>query len=271
MKNILITGASGFVGTSLIEYLKQWYNISGVSRRASDVVQELDFQRRDDVLLFFSRNHFDVIIHLATEIADAKRSQNAESLLKNINIHINLAKALKAHQDTYLINFSSSSVYPNITGHFSELSEINSAPNTDCYYGLSKFISEMIFKNQLPQISQMHLRAGVIYGCGMNPSRIHPVFVKELAESNTITLFGEGLRIFPQIHIKSVVEKVRRLIEKKCCGTMNFADENISMIELANRIIKKYGNADSRIVLKPEGNKYQFQLDLSQYNQIFNV
>ncbi|MNR31785.1 hypothetical protein D3C85_1493200 [compost metagenome] len=129
----------------------------------------------------------------------------------------------------------------------------------------------MLFKTLMPKsVAQLHLRVGFVYGKGMNPGRIHSVFKKELLATNQITVFGNGIRTIPQIEIGSLGLKVEYFIKNKVLGTINVADENISLEALAMRIIQKYGNQDSQIIYKPNGNQYQFKLDLDHLNKIIN-
>jgi len=275
MKKILITGANGFIGSSLLRQLSLKYQVFGASRTNNKNIENwlfLDLSDKSGVNNFFKQNKFDVIIHLAAIMANTSNVNDLNVLKENLDIHTNLAEALAEYNDSHFINFSSSAVYPNISGLFKEIDEINPSVNPDRLYGLSKFTGEMVFKSSLSShISQLHLRIGFVYGEGMNLSRIHPVFKAELLSHNHITVFGNGLRMIPQIEIKSLCQKVIFFIENGTKGTFNVADENISLKSLAERTIIKYGNEKSSIVYKPEGNAQEFKLDLQKLNNLFNV
>lgn len=72
----------------------------------------------------------------------------------------NMALAIKSINVKSLVNLSSSSVYPNVDGVFNELSIPDPSQNPDCFYGLSKFNSEVIFNFILSNVSTsiLHLR-----------------------------------------------------------------------------------------------------------------
>ena len=59
MKKILVTGASGFVGSRLVERWKEEYTILAPRHG------EMDITDADAVEEFFTRNRPDVVVHLA--------------------------------------------------------------------------------------------------------------------------------------------------------------------------------------------------------------
>ncbi|MES2808652.1 MAG: NAD(P)-dependent oxidoreductase [Bacteroidota bacterium] len=274
MKKVLITGVNGFIGQALYNKLSSLYAVYGSSRNNIHNIANwlyLDLSVKPEVNLFFKENKFDVIIHLATVLANKDNARDVSVFNDNLKIHTNLAEALDDYTGCHLINFSSSAVYPNLTGSFSEMDEINPSVNSDGLYGLAKFAGEMVFKAILPkQIVQLHLRTGFVYGEGMNNSRIHPMFEQELGEHNFITVFGDGLRTIPQIEIESLCKRIQYFITNCVAGTFNFADENISLKLLAQRIIDRHGNEQSYIKCKEEGNRQEFKLNLQKLNLLFN-
>jgi nucleoside-diphosphate-sugar epimerase len=275
MKKILIIGVNGFIGSSLLKELSKKHQVFGASRANSNNIDNwyfLDLTDKSAVTSFFKQHKFDVIIQLAAIMANKANLNDLDTVKENLNIYINLAGALGEYQGTHFINFSSSAVYPNITGIFKETDEVNPSVNADRLYGLSKFTGEMVLKSALPgHISQLHLRVGFVYGKGMNTSRIHPMFKAELLSDNHITVFGNGVRTIPQIEIKSLCQKIDYFIENGITGTFNTADENISLKSLAERTILKYGNKESTIVYRAEGNVQEFKLDYGKLNKLFNV
>ena len=69
MKNILITGVTGYIGSNLIKALKGKYNIFGVVRKTSDVSEVKDYCHLvfvEDLEDCFRQNKIDLVLHLAT-------------------------------------------------------------------------------------------------------------------------------------------------------------------------------------------------------------
>lgn len=93
MKKVMITGAGGFAGRNLAEYLPgRGYDVHAFTRQALDLLDEAA------VLAKLSRLQPDVIIHCATVGGSRKTGYDAGStdvVAKNLRMFFNLARALK--------------------------------------------------------------------------------------------------------------------------------------------------------------------------------
>ena len=253
---ILIIGVSGFIGKSIYENLIKHYDVFGISRSSLDLKNcfKVDLYNLKELNLFFQKHDFDVIINLASRMANKNNLNNFSLLEDNLLMSKNLINVLNDKNSGYLINFSSSSVYPNISGTFCEDNIIDSSVNGDCLYGLSKFNNEMLFGYFLKKLNIINLRIGYVHGGGMNESRIHKVFENELKEKNKITIWGNGKRSFPQISIEYLNSILLNIIENHITGTYNLAEENISLINLAKNYLQLYGDNNSEIIFNTKYN-----------------
>ena len=274
MKKVLLIGVSGFIGENLYDYLSPNYKVYGISRSnvTYDNCEQLDVSNKTELLNYFRNKNFDVVINLAAVLAKSNNLDDIEVLLDNLSITNNLVEGLKTYQDTHLINFSSSSVYANSSGNYNEQALIDPAENGDCIYGLSKFNSEILFRYLLKkyEINVTNLRVPMVYGEKMDKTRIHKTFERELEENNTISIWGNGERIISHISVNELVVKVDKIITNKIYGTYNLMGESISLIKLAERIIKKKEGGDSKVVLFDKGSKSKFVLDGTQLDKLLN-
>lgn len=263
---ILIIGVSGFIGKNIYKELKDSHDVYGVSR--SNLKEKncfkLDLLNVEQAKSFFLNKNFDVIIYLSSIMASRENINDKNLLLDNLHMHFNLIECLKGLNQGYLINFSSSAVYPNIDGEFFESSLVDPSKNPDCLYGLSKINSEILFKFYLKEIKLLNLRVGYVHGKEMNPSRIHKVYEKELHENNSISVWGNGIRTFPQLSIDFLISILKKVLINPIYGTFNLSEENISLKEIAERIIKEKGNSKSKILLSDKGNINQFEMNNSK-------
>jgi UDP-glucose 4-epimerase len=87
MKNVLLTGGSGFIGKNICEsYLAEKYKIHAPTR------SELDLSDDDSVKDFFIKNQFDVVIHSAYKPAHRNSKDQNNLLFNNSRMFFNLDK-----------------------------------------------------------------------------------------------------------------------------------------------------------------------------------
>ncbi|TGE35384.1 NAD(P)-dependent oxidoreductase [Desulfosporosinus fructosivorans] len=96
MKRILITGSFGFIGHNLKEQLADNYIIVAPSHT------ELDLLDEEVVHTFLSSQHFDVVIHTATENATLNAKRDIHSVLpNNLRMFFNLARSHELYGKMY--------------------------------------------------------------------------------------------------------------------------------------------------------------------------
>lgn len=282
-KNIMITGASGFIGKHLSKSLEDTYNIFSLDSRPNTslnsninnyVVFDLtDKARVSSYFNEFKKDHkIDIIIHLAFKLVSSGDSDNTDILFQNIKITESIVGMAKILKPKKIINFSSIAVYPNKNGTYSELSEIKPSVNVECLYGLSKFCSENIldFKLQNENILISHLRVAQVYGDGMRDDRIIPIMLAELREKNTITVFGQGERVSNFIRVDKLLNVIDIFLTKDLRGIYNIGNESLSYLDLAKKLLNEYGNKESKIIREKKGSRAKFYLDTSKIDKKMN-
>jgi len=276
--NILITGSNGFIGSHLTESLLEDYKLHYIfSKKQKSTINKgfiIDLADKELTTRKISKLFTDIkingVIHLASKMASSSDIKNTKILEDNMVIAMNISKIAKIIMPDFFINFSSMSIYPNVSGTFSEKSLPNPYKNSDCIYGLSKYNSEEIINYFLNEanIKISHLRIAQVYGKGMNSSRTIPMMLKELKENNEITIYGNGDRSSNFIQIDKLISVVIFFIKKKISGIYNIGEENISYYELANKLINQYGNKNSAIKILNKGSNEKFVLDTSKFDSL---
>ena len=277
MKNILITGIDGFVGSNLKKYFDSTHNLFALSRQQEDISNNcfycdlLDLNNVLNLIKKLSGKRIDIIIHTASILAKIDNLSSTEVLIENIKIANNVTILSKELKIEYLINLSSTSVYPNIDGIYNEDSRIWPASNTDCMYGLSKFNAENIFSFKLQNIVKyiLHLRISMIHSEEMRVERIITIFKKSILRNNELIIHGNGERIINYIEIEDLCEHIFKFVNNPITDIINISSTHISLLNLAKKLIVMYGNKDTKLKFVYGNNTNKFIVNTLKFKNLY--
>lgn len=88
-KNVLVTGANGFIGKNLCEYLNDKYNLLAPLRTELDILDESKVDK------YFKKNKIDIVLHTAVVGGSRKEEQTDLALSQNLRMFFNLLKNKK--------------------------------------------------------------------------------------------------------------------------------------------------------------------------------
>lgn len=163
MKNILLTGGAGFIGShTLVELLERGYqvavvdNLSNASEEAMNRVKKItgrdfsfyraDIRDRDAMERIFSENAFDAVIHFAgLKAVGESVAKPLEYYDNNIYGTLVLLETMRAHEVKQLIFSSSATVYG--TPETLPLTETCKTGGTTNPYGTTKYEIEGILSD----------------------------------------------------------------------------------------------------------------------------
>lgn len=158
MKTLLISGMNGFVGSNLKEYLKNGYEIIGVSRKSNNTI--LSFKELNSTLF----NNGTAFIHLAGKAHDLKKTANDSDYF---TVNTELTKQLF---DTFLQSDWPVFIYMSSVKAVAEVVDgvliEDVVPNPITPYGKSKLAAEnyILFK-EIPETKRVYiLRPCMIHG-----------------------------------------------------------------------------------------------------------
>jgi UDP-glucuronate 4-epimerase len=249
MRNYLITGGAGFIGSNLIRYLLQaekdisittidnfdpFYskeikelNISDISKDSRFRLLEIDLATAGGKQLAEKISEpVDVIVHLAAKagvrpsILNPVSYQQANVIgLQNL---LDFAKEKKCRQFVFA---SSSSVY-GINDHFPWKEDEQLLPISP--YAMTKLAGEMLghVYNKLFDIRFIALRFFTVYGPGQRPDLAIHKFTKLIATGKPITMYGDGNTSRDYTFINDTVQGI--------VGAMNYDKTDFEIINLGN-------------------------------------
>lgn len=252
MKNILITGGAGFIGTNAVHYFakKGWnvYLLDNLSRKGSEqnlkwlqsqenysfIFKKIDIKDKRDVEKLFKKNNFDALIHLAGQVAVTSSIDNPrEDLDINIIGTFNLLESIRKYSpNTTMINASTNKVYGDLENCDvieTDLSyKFKSQPNgisestiLDFHspYGCSKGSADqyIIDYSRIYDISTTTFRQSCIYGprqFGSQDQGWISWFIIASLSKQPISIYGNGKQVRDILYIDDLIRAYDIAISK---------------------------------------------------------
>ena len=250
---ILITGAAGFIGSSLCLKLANNNKVIGIDNLSKDHNYFIKIKRyrlvKNNIFKFYkvdinnekklkyiiSSFKPECIIHLAASAGVRDSMANPKKFIVNNMLgFFNVINAAKENNVKKFFYASSSSVYGlNQKTPFKENFKLNFAPNI---YVATKQSNEMIAKTYefLHGYQSIGLRFFSVYGPWGRPDMAVYNFTKNILEKKKIKVFNNGQYRRDFTYIDDVTESIRRLIKLR--------------ISLANSILNIGGSKSYKVL-----------------------
>ena len=221
MKNILITGGAGFIGSNLSEYLfNKGYNIIVVDDLSTGKITNLSnfkvkFYKKDvlDINKINFKKKIDIIIHLAAkaEILISKDKENiyAKSNLNALQSLLNFASKKKVKK---FIFASSASIYGDTMNK--KISE-NFSSDPKHFYAYTKLIGEkmIMYYSKINKFDYTIFRFFNIYG--KKSTAVVAKFIAQKLQNKKITIFGNGKQKRDFLHVDDLNFAIHKSITAK--------------------------------------------------------
>src|ERR1044071_8853949 len=230
MKNLLITGGAGFIGSHLVDRLlateveritvvDDFNNFYDPSIKRDNIrehlkdsrysINEIDIRNRSALEQIFKSNNFDCVVHLAAR-AGVRPSLLEPQLYTETNINgtVNLLELARHHDIKQFVFGSSSSVYGiNAKVPFSEDDPIRQPISP---YAATKAAGELLCHtySHLYGLRCICLRFFTVYGPRQRPDLAIHKFAKLIAQRKPIPVFGDGTTRRDYTYIDDIIDGV---------------------------------------------------------------
>ena len=203
MKQVLITGSSGFIGRKLTEKLRQKnIEVSEFSRK-----NNRDVTKKEDLAALPKT---DTVFHLAAVSGYKDCDENTNPAYEvNVNGTVNVLEYCR-RVGAKLI-FPSTYVYDQ---PYDEVKTETSACKPTTHYSFTKFLGEELccFYTRVLKVNSLILRTGNVYGFGQEDKYLVPLIFNHILNNQALTLTKPEIeRSF--IYIDDLVEAYIRLAE----------------------------------------------------------
>tara|TARA_B100002051_G_scaffold268146_1_gene297586 strand:- start:2631 stop:3575 length:945 start_codon:yes stop_codon:yes gene_type:complete len=238
---ILIVGGAGYVGGYVTDLLIETNNEIIIY---DNLLYEDQFQKNVNFVYGDVRDYkkiqkyfdwADTVVWMAALVGDGACSINPV-ITNQVNFESveNLAKNFNGK----IVFFSTCSVY----GAQDNILDENSNTNPLSVYASTKLSAEKILLNK----NSLIFRLGTLFGIGDSFSRIRMDLVVNVLTAKAITekkltVFG-GRQFRPLLHVKDAARMIILATESEKTGIYNLHSENIKIIDLAERVKKKFEN-----------------------------
>ena len=272
MKNILVTGGCGFIGSNFINYYfdknadVSIVNLDAMYYCASEFNVKEEIRNSDryhlvkgnlcsfDLLTHILSNYkIDTIIHFAAQ-SHVQNSFEDSLQYTNDNVlgtHTLLETARRYGKVEKFIHISTDEVYGESMIVDDEEKKNESAvlcPTNP--YAATKAAAELIAKSyyfsfKMPIIIT---RGNNVYGPNQYPEKLIPRFIKLLKEDQPVTIQGDGSNVRAFLHVLDVCSALECVIEKGQLGEIyNIGSDDhyeYTVLEIAQKLIQKIKSTD---------------------------
>ena len=243
-KKILITGATGYIGTNLCDaLLKKNYDIHALVRSQARnknphiTVHPLDLMDREKVASFLAQNRFETLVHLAWYVGP--KCQISPLNIDWLESSLHLIKTFWENGGKTVLVSGSMSEYDFSYGWCTE----NKTPlNSPSLYGQTKAALYQILEKfcKFHPLNLKWARIFNIYGLNEKKTRLIPYVINAMLNGEEVNV-SHCCQMQNYLHITDVAEALVRFLESNATGAVNIAADTPvrlkDMLEICKREI----------------------------------
>lgn len=260
MKNILITGGAGFIGSHLIKFFLKKYpkyniinvdsltyagnlkNLEEISDYSNYKFEKIDICDFKNIEKIFKKYQIDAVINLAAE-SHVDKSIADPFIFAKTNI-LGTISLLQAAKNEWNNNFKNKLFYhvstDEVYGSLGNIGKFNEKTAYDPHspYSASKassdhFVRAFYDTYKLPVIIS---NCSNNYGPNQYPEKLIPLFIKNIVNNTPITIYGDGTNVRDWLYVEDHISAIDLIFHKSKIGeTYNIGGNN----EITNNEITK--------------------------------
>ena len=289
MEKIIVTGGLGFIGSNLINILKNKYfivNIDKVSyasnfKNIEQNIKNYKFYRQDINNKIFIKSIINkynpsIIFNVAAETHVDRSIDGPKQFIESNFLGVfNLLESIRYYKNKIkLIHISTDEVYGDIKRNHK--SKENDAYNPSSPYSASKASGDLLIKSYIRTYKVPAIITNCCNNFGPNqyPEKLIPTIIYNLLHKKSIPIYGQGKNIREWIYVEDHCNAIIKIAEKGVIGENYNIGSGIVLnnIQIAKRIISAFKkitlseNIQSKILLVKDrpGHDLRYCLDSSK-------
>eukprot|EP01065_Artemidia_motanka_P027600 TRINITY_DN32792_c0_g1_i1.p1 TRINITY_DN32792_c0_g1~~TRINITY_DN32792_c0_g1_i1.p1 ORF type:complete len:406 (+),score=134.72 TRINITY_DN32792_c0_g1_i1:29-1246(+) len=295
MKNVLVTGGLGFIGSNFINYFCRKHpsvNIYNLDwgdyvSNEKNVDEEVcasgrytlitgDIANRDLVMHLFTTHQIDTIINFAAQTHVDNSFGNSMCFTRtNVLGTHNLLECSKAYgKIEKFVHVSTDEVYGEVEEHQKETALLN--PTNP--YAATKAAAEFIVKayRKSFDLPVVITRGNNVYGPRQYPEKVIPRFIWLLHQDKKMTIQGSGKQQRTFVHCEDAAKAYAAVVEEGVLGsTYNIGTEDErSVLDIAKELLVIMKGPDAKVdewietVPDRDFNDFRYMVDTSELTSI---
>ena len=278
--NICVTGATGFLGSRLVDQLNQkdvnifviGRNVKRLQNKKLSNISYIEYDLNNPKIekILEQIDNIDCLIHLAAYVP---KHGNEDDIGKSIQTNILGTMHLidSIGEITKKVIFGSTLEVYGLPVQLPISENHPTEPLT--FYGASKLSAEKYLNVYLAKtgVKVIILRFTSIYGPREIYERALPNFIRSVIKNENLLIFGDGQDVRDYLYVDDAVKAIFLAIEKDCEGVFNIASgKTYTKKEVAEKIIRLSGKDLKLVFTHPEHKSTNFTFDISKAENVLS-
>ncbi len=272
MKNILVTGGAGFIGSAFVRYMVAKYpeyniivydkltyagnmdNLLPVSDEPNYRFEQGDIADREAVRRVFNAHQIDTVVNFAAESHVDRSILSPDAFIHTdvVGVYILLDES-RQHGVGRFLQVSTDEVYGDIESGFSKEDD-PFLPNSP--YAASKAGGELMVRSfQVTHgMDTVITRGSNTFGPYQYPEKIIPFFTTEAIDDRPLPVYGDGMQVRDWLYVDDHARGIEvALMKGKSGEAYNIAGEDQRHnIDVTKRLLKLLDKPDTLIKYVPD-------------------
>ena len=257
MKKVIVTGGLGFIGSNLINILKEKYFVINIDKvtYASNFnnirpeIKNYQFYKQDINNKIFIKNILkkfnpSIIFNLAAETHVDRSIDGPKKFIEsNILGVFNLLEAIRDYKKKIkLIHISTDEVYGDIKKNYKSKEEDRYNPSSP--YSASKASGDLLIKSYIRtyKIPAIITNCCNNFGPNQYPEKLIPTIIYNILNNKPIPIYGRGKNIREWIYVEDHCKALIKIAEKGVIGeNYNIGSRTVlNNVQIAEKIISNF-------------------------------